>query len=321
MFRSVVVVFVVIFAIQSTYSLSQSSLAPINFNTLPGWLQQVPQFKTLIHSCTGGTLYLWSPGAENYVSCFDSSKGSPLWTIHPLSAESLNQNDVSRPTIEPWYVPAASEMNLDLKGTSFFPWQGNPIDRGHLSPNDDFRTASDKDSTFVVVNRAPQNAYLNRGMWMCTERAVRRITISGKLRVMVITRLLYDSDPNKTTKERGSSVSTSVPTHYTKTVYTMDANNQLTSSFCVIQQNLKYDGKRAITNQDKDTYPDSFAWNACPAPLKANMPSPTTDDQTALNSLRKQMFDSKGTYICNANLSSVKALEVSEELDDEDDEL
>ena len=186
-----------------------------------------------------------------YLSCFDEAGKVPLWTLNKISQSELSGKNSPRESYEPWFSFTALDA-LAMNGKVFLPSSapdGTRIlfDRGHLVPNNDFRRQNDKKLTFLVINRAPQLASVNRGMWRAIEIGVRTVTIKKTAQnVYVITKLFFDA---LKTPEKLGGADTSVPTKYSKIVLVGDDSNPLTnvvSGICLYDTNR--DKKRSAIN-------------------------------------------------------------------------
>ncbi|KAG2379449.1 hypothetical protein C9374_006566 [Naegleria lovaniensis] len=156
-----------------------------------------------------------------YVSCYDATNHVPRFTINVLSYSELIQNNAKRPDQDPWFTVDSSDSTT---GKTY----DNPYDRGHLVANNDFRSEEEKKLTFIVINRAPQLAATNRGIWRHIEYSLRdALTQIGEqvptLKALVITRLLFETSTTPRRAEFSvSSLYSQVPISYNKVAIVYD---------------------------------------------------------------------------------------------------
>ncbi|KAG2379451.1 hypothetical protein C9374_006568 [Naegleria lovaniensis] len=156
-----------------------------------------------------------------YVSCYDATNHVPRWGINVLSYTELIKKNAERPDQEPWFTVDSSDSST---GKAY----EVPYDRGHLIPNNDFRSEEEKKLTFIVINRAPQLAATNRGIWRHIEHSLRDAILEvgatvNAIKALVMTRLLFKTTtPKPFATIKGTSMTSEIPISYNKVAIVYD---------------------------------------------------------------------------------------------------
>lgn len=130
---------------------------------------------------------------------FDTVIHEPIYTHYILTKQMLSTGK------ERTIFHCDKVVNCDKQGKSE-DYAGSIYDRGHLSPDDDFRANTTTEvESMVYTNCAPQNKYLNRGTWKALEIYTRNL--ATKYNVEVWTGCIYG------TQKQGSLL---IPTYYWK---------------------------------------------------------------------------------------------------------
>nr|CAG4712714.1 unnamed protein product [Naegleria fowleri] len=200
-----------------------------------------------------------------YISCYDSTQHVPHFTLNLLSYAELNKPNADRPDQEPWFTLSSSDT---ITGKAY----ETPYDRGHLVPNNDFRSAEEKVLTFIVINRAPQLDTTNRGVWRHIEHSLRDIIIEegangvNSIKALVITRLLFKSALTSTfAKFKDSFTTSQVPISYNKVAIVFDKDS--------IREvlTMKADNTNIINNDQLPNIVKSWTSLSSTDPLKTNI--------------------------------------------------
>ena len=130
---------------------------------------------------------------------FDIQIKEPIYTHYVLTNQMLSSGNARTLFHCDKAIPCDKQGNeSDYKGSIY--------DRGHLSPDDDFRAnpATEVES-MVYTNCAPQNKYLNRGTWKALEIYTRNL--ANHFDVEIWTGCIYGKE------KQGSLL---IPTYYWK---------------------------------------------------------------------------------------------------------
>jgi DNA/RNA endonuclease G (NUC1) len=268
----------ILFSVALTQNNLQTADIPATVdNLLTGVTANVATaFKNLLVACALNER-LFNVNSNQYLSCFSYIHNAPLFNFNILSGANLIAPNAERPAVTVWY--RWHDLPLVINGRAFTDW-----DRGHLVPNNDFRTAKQKELSFITINRAPQLPAINRGLWRCIEAYLRQVVVDDYLAnkayrdIAVVTALKYDI-VSSTVAEQGSGAQTSIPTHFYKFVYLRDVDGALLYGFCIEQQNTAYDNLALLRNQLTAVFPVIYKWSDCALVAKSmglNMPQPSS---------------------------------------------
>ena len=167
-----------------------------------------------------------------YTICYDIELKSPLWSIHLLTKEQLNDDTVSRDNYH-----FKTDKNIETADDNDYKKSG--FDRGHIVPAEDLSYSEmSMEQSFKYYNCSPQEVKLNRGIWKTLENDARLYT-SEYDSLLVISGVYFDNLENIFI---GDSVF--IPSHFYKIYYDFRKNNEYAISF--ILKNI--DEKQEITN-------------------------------------------------------------------------
>lgn len=149
-----------------------------------------------------------------FVVKYNTKSHIPNFTIHRLSSSNFVTDNKAKRRSN-FYIDSRlgnlSATNNDYKYSGY--------DRGHMVPAGDFDSDQTlKDETFYLSNICPQNAKLNRGIWLNLENFIRNKVISNNCSAIIITGSII----NASTDEFIGSDSVEVPNSFYKIIFFPD---------------------------------------------------------------------------------------------------
>jgi endonuclease G len=150
---------------------------------------------------------------------FDGRTREPRWTLELLDRATIDNGkavrDESFTSDQRIYKPLrVSDADYDQAG----------YDRGHLAPADDYGHVDDHRATFLLTNCVPQNATLNRGLWLDLEKQIRDGIQDGD-RCWVLTVPLFERGiGQKVVYDTVGPHDVAVPTHLAKAILLLHPN-------------------------------------------------------------------------------------------------
>ena len=119
-----------------------------------------------------------------YETKFDTILKQPVYT-HYLLTKSMLDGSFKRTSFKP------DPLVKNTMQGSTVDYSNGAYDKGHLSPNDDFRFDQDaQEQSMYYTNCVPQNTHLNKGTWLTNENYIR--TIARNYDVEVWTGAIYE---------------------------------------------------------------------------------------------------------------------------------
>ncbi len=113
---------------------------------------------------------------RNYSLFWDQNRLIPIWVAYPLNQKLIGKG----PRSGAWQYDKfmATKKQPNLKRT----YQMGSVEgyiRGHLCPSNDRLKPGMNEQTFYFTNMAPQDPYLNGGLWAWLEEHVQQLAISA----------------------------------------------------------------------------------------------------------------------------------------------
>ena len=113
---------------------------------------------------------------RNYSLFWDQNRLIPIWVAYPLNQKLIGKG----PRSGAWQYDKfmATKKQPNLKRT----YQMGSVEgyiRGHLCPSNDRLKPGMNEQTFYFTNMAPQDPYLNGGLWAWLEEYVQQLAISA----------------------------------------------------------------------------------------------------------------------------------------------
>ena len=113
---------------------------------------------------------------RNYSLFWDQTRMIPIWVAYPLNQKLIGKG----PRSGAWQYDKfmASKKQPNLKRT----YQMGSVEgyiRGHLCPSNDRLKPGMNDQTFYFTNMAPQDPYLNGGLWAWLEDYVQQLALDA----------------------------------------------------------------------------------------------------------------------------------------------
>ena len=114
---------------------------------------------------------------RNYSLFWDQNRQIPIWVAYPLNERLIGHGKRSGAWQYDKFMSAKKQPNL--KRT----YQEGSVDgyiRGHLCPSNDRMRPGMNEQTFYFTNMAPQDPYLNGGLWAWLEEHVQQLALSAQ---------------------------------------------------------------------------------------------------------------------------------------------
>ena len=149
---------------------------------------------------------------RNYSLYWDQERQIPLWVAYPLNEHLVGKGKRSGAWQYDKFM--ASKKQPNLKRT----YQEGSVDgyiRGHLCPSNDRMRPGMNEQTFYFTNMAPQDPYLNGGLWAWLEEHVQQLALSAQ-GAWVITGCIDTDESNWVTDVTGKHIA--VPEAFFKAV-------------------------------------------------------------------------------------------------------
>ena len=113
---------------------------------------------------------------RNYSLFWDQNRQIPIWVAYPLNERLIGHGKRSGAWQYDKFMSAKKQPNL--KRT----YQEGSVDgyiRGHLCPSNDRMRPGMNEQTFYFTNMAPQDPYLNGGLWAWLEEHVQQLALEA----------------------------------------------------------------------------------------------------------------------------------------------
>ena len=149
---------------------------------------------------------------RNYSLFWDMEKQIPIWVAYPLNQKLVGRG--SRSGAWQYDKFMASKKQPNLKRT----YQAGSVEgyiRGHLCPSNDRMRPGMNEQTFYFTNMAPQDPYLNGGLWAWLEEHVQQLALSAG-EAWVVTGCIDSDESNWVTDITGKHIA--VPEAFFKAV-------------------------------------------------------------------------------------------------------
>ncbi len=149
---------------------------------------------------------------RNYSLFWDQNRLIPIWVAYPLNQKLIGKG----PRSGAWQYDKfmATKKQPNLKRT----YQMGSVEgyiRGHLCPSNDRLKPGMNEQTFYFTNMAPQDPYLNGGLWAWLEEYVQQLAISA-CNAWVVTGCIDTDYSNWVTDVTGKNIA--VPEAFFKAV-------------------------------------------------------------------------------------------------------
>ena len=149
---------------------------------------------------------------RNYSLFWDQNRQIPIWVAYPLNERLIGHGKRSGAWQYDKFMSAKKQPNL--KRT----YQEGSVDgyiRGHLCPSNDRMRAGMNEQTFYFTNMAPQDPYLNGGLWAWLEEHVQQLALEAG-EAWVVTGCIDTDSSNWVTDVTGKPIA--VPESFFKAV-------------------------------------------------------------------------------------------------------
>ena len=177
-----------------------------------GWLE-LPSFsEDLEHFFVSHYTDEYWGKQRNYSLFWDQNRQIPIWVAYPLNERLIGKGKRSGAWQYDKFM--ASKKQPNLRRT----YQAGSVDgyiRGHLCPSNDRMRPGMNEQTFYFTNIAPQDPYLNGGLWAWLEEHVQQLALSAQ-GAWVITGCINTEESNWVTDVTGKRIA--VPEAFFKAV-------------------------------------------------------------------------------------------------------
>lgn len=149
---------------------------------------------------------------RNYSLFWDQNRQIPIWVAYPLNERLIGHGKRSGAWQYDKFMSAKKQPNL--KRT----YQEGSVDgyiRGHLCPSNDRMRPGMNEQTFYFTNMAPQDPYLNGGLWAWLEEHVQQLALQAG-EAWVVTGCIDTESSNWVTDVTGKPIA--VPEAFFKAV-------------------------------------------------------------------------------------------------------
>ena len=113
---------------------------------------------------------------RNYSLYWDQQRQIPIWVAYPLNKRLVGKGSRSGAWQYDKFMAAKKQPNLRRT------YQEGSVDgyiRGHLCPSNDRMSPGMNEQTFYFTNMAPQDPYLNGGLWAYLEAYVQQLALEA----------------------------------------------------------------------------------------------------------------------------------------------
>ena len=114
---------------------------------------------------------------RNYSLFWDVGRQIPLWVAYPLNEKLVGRGSRSGAWQYDKFMATGKQPNLRRT------YQAGSVEgyiRGHLCPSSDRMRPGMNEQTFYFTNMAPQDPYLNGGLWAWLEEHVQQLALSAE---------------------------------------------------------------------------------------------------------------------------------------------
>ena len=230
--RLMIFLFLVARAAFSAAGQNSSKIAELGWLELPSFSEDPEHFFVSHH-----TDEYWGK-QRNYSLFWDQNRLIPIWVAYPLNEKLIGHGKRSGAWQYDKFI--ASKKQPNLRRT----YQAGSVEgyiRGHLCPSNDRMRPGMNEQTFYFTNMAPQDPYLNGGLWVWLEEYVQRLALSAQ-DAWVITGCIDTDSSNWVTDVTGKQIA--VPEAFFKAVllrYRDDAcTNERYEAHAWIVENRSY---------------------------------------------------------------------------------
>ena len=114
---------------------------------------------------------------RNYSLFWDQNRQIPIWVAYPLNERLIGKGKRSGAWQYDKFMATRKQPNLRR---TYQPGSVEGYIRGHLCPSNDRMKPGMNEQTFYFTNMAPQDPYLNGGLWSWLEEHVQQLALSAQ---------------------------------------------------------------------------------------------------------------------------------------------
>lgn len=114
---------------------------------------------------------------RNYSLFWDLNRQIPIWVAYPLNERLIGKGKRSGAWQYDKFMSSKKQPNLKR---TYLEGSVDGYIRGHLCPSNDRMRPGMNEQTFFFTNMAPQDPYLNGGLWAWLEEHVQQLALSAQ---------------------------------------------------------------------------------------------------------------------------------------------
>ena len=190
----------------SAFGQTSSKTAELGWLELPSFSEDPEHFFVSHH-----TDEYWGK-QRNYSLYWDMERQIPIWVAYPLNERLVGKGRRSGAWQYDKFMATKKQPNLRKT------YQEGSVDgyiRGHLCPSNDRMRSGMNEQTFYFTNMAPQDPYLNGGLWAWLEEHVQQLALQAG-EAWVVTGCIDSNPENWVTDVNGQRIA--VPEAFFKAV-------------------------------------------------------------------------------------------------------
>lgn len=206
----------------------------VTFCFISPFIYSQTNFRNYYPNTKGDTIII----NKSYTICYDIKMKSPLWSIHLLTKEHINNEICERGDSE-------FECAKNIKTAENKDYVKSGYDRGHIVPAKDMEFSEEAmNSCFLYYNCSPQLPRLNRVEWRQIENYTRTYTKECDS-LLVISGVYFDKLNDNYIGDK-----VFIPSHYYKIFYDFRKNKESAVAFLVRNIDEKQEIENCIISID-----------------------------------------------------------------------
>ena len=204
--RITILLLMLVWAAFSAFGQTSPKTAELGWLELPSFSEDPEHFFVSHH-----TDEYWGK-QRNYSIFWDMGRQIPIWVAYPLNERLVGKGRRSGAWQYDKFMATKKQPNLRKT------YQEGSVDgyiRGHLCPSNDRMRPGMNEQTFYYTNMAPQDPYLNGGLWAWLEEHVQQLALQAG-EAWVVTGCIDTDESNWVTDVTGKHIA--VPEAFFKAV-------------------------------------------------------------------------------------------------------
>ena len=204
--RMTILILMLVLAVFTAFGQTSSKTAELGWLELPTFSED-PEHFFVSHY----TDEYWGK-QRNYSLFWDMERQIPIWVAYPLNEKLVGKGKRSGAWQYDKFMATKKQPNLRK---TYQEGSADGYIRGHLCPSNDRMRPGMNEQTFYYTNMAPQDPYLNGGLWAWLEEHVQQLALSAQ-DAWVITGCIDSNPENWVTDVNGKRIA--VPESFFKAV-------------------------------------------------------------------------------------------------------